>query len=45
MGRLGTADCGFDGLTGSIYELAEDEKRELEEIRKWKRDKEKIANL
>lgn len=33
MGTLSQTDCGFDGLSGDITDLADNEKRELEEMR------------
>ena len=45
MGRLFEVDCGWDGVTGDVVDLAESEKEELEELRKQKIREKKIAEL
>lgn len=45
MGPTGSVDCGWEGVTGQIYDLSETEKEELKELRKYKKDIQKIADL
>lgn len=45
MGKLGKVDCYWDGLRGAVSELSEDEKVELEDLRKSKKEIEKISGL
>jgi hypothetical protein len=45
LGPLFQADFGWDGLTGSVYELGESEKEDLAELRAGKKKLAAIAGL
>lgn len=45
MGKLFEVDCGWEGLTGEVLQLPENEKEELEDLRKAKLQAQKIADL
>jgi replicative DNA helicase len=45
MGELGSVDCTWEGLTGTICEIADNEREDLKYIRKQKAEKRALASL